>query len=142
MGRIAAENALGGNKPFDPTTAPRVIFTDPQVASVGLTETQAKDQGIEIQTTVMDLRPVTRARVEDREGIVKMIADSTGRLLGVHIVSPHAGEVIYAAHLALLAGLTVQDFVESYAPYLTYAESLRLTAQTFTMDVHKLSCCA
>ncbi len=142
MGRIAAENALGGNKPFDPTTAPRVIFTDPQVASVGLTETQAKEQGIEIQTTVMDLSPVARARVEDREGIVKMIADSTGRLLGVHIVSPHAGEVIYAAHLALLAGLTVQDFVESYAPYLTYAESLRLAAQTFAMDVHKLSCCA
>ncbi len=142
MGQIAAENALGGNQVFDPTLAPRVIFTDPQVASVGLTEAQAREQGLDPQTTVVDLGPVARARVEEREGILKIVADPQGRLLGVHIVAPRAGEIIFAAHLALRAGMTIQDLVESYAPYLTYAEALRLAAQAFTVDVHKLSCCA
>jgi mercuric reductase len=120
-----------------------VIFTDPEVAAVGLTEARAREPGYEVRSVVMDLDVVARARVEGRQGRVKLVLEEkTGRLLGVHLVMPRAGEAIFAAHLALKAGMTVQDWVDSFAPYLTYAESLRLAAQAVEMDVHRLSCCA
>ncbi len=144
MGQIAARNALGvARETFDPTLSPRVIFTDPEVAAVGLTEARARAQGYGVRSVVMDLEVVARARVEGRGGRVKLVMEEkTGRLLGVHLVMPRAGEVIFAAHLALRAGMTAQDLVDSFAPYLTYAESLRLAAQAADVDVHRLSCCA
>lgn len=143
MGQIAARNALGvAEETFDPRLAPRVIFTDPELASVGWTEKQAREQGYQIQTTVMDIRISARAQVEDRKGQVKLVLDPSERLLGVHLLMPQACEAIFAAHLALKAGMRAQDLVESFAPYLTYAETLRLAAQTLQTDVHKLSCCA
>ncbi len=144
MGQIAARNALGvGREVFDPRLAPRVIFTDPEVAAVGLTETAAREQGKDVQTAVMDLDVVARARVEGRAGKIKLVLEAaTGKLLGVHLVMPRAGEAVYAAHLALRAGMKAADLVDSFAPYLTYAEALRLAAQAVAVDVHKLSCCA
>jgi len=144
MGQIAARNALGMSREvFDPHLAPRGIFTDPEVAAVGLTEMAARQQGYNIRTVVMDLDGVARARVEGRTGKMKLVLEaSTGRLLGVHLVMPRAGEVIYAAHLALRARMTADDLVDSFVPYLTYAEGLRLAAQAIAVDVHKLSCCA
>jgi len=143
MGQIAAHNALRVKRErFDPGLAPRVIFTDPELASVGFTEVQARKQGYEVRSVVMDLDVVARARVEGRVGRVKLVLDPSDRLLGVHLSMPRAGEAIYAAHLALKAGLRAQDLVDSFAPYLTYAEALRLAAQALDTDVHNLSCCA
>ncbi|MBI4561100.1 MAG: mercuric reductase, partial [Candidatus Rokubacteria bacterium] len=66
----------------------------------------------------------------------------TGRLLGAHIVADEAGEVIQAATLAVKFSLRVQDLVETFHPYLTMVEGLKLAALTFQKDVSRLSCCA
>ncbi|MFQ5875659.1 MAG: mercuric reductase, partial [Dehalococcoidia bacterium] len=79
----------------------------------------------------------------DTRGLFKLVADAeSDRLLGAHILAENAGDVIYAATLAIKFKLRVSDLVDSFAPYLTMAEGLKLAAQTFSRDVAKLSCCA
>lgn len=74
---------------------------------------------------------------------MKIVADSeTDKVLGVHILAESAGEVIQAGVYAIKFGLMVTDMAETWHPYLTMAEGLKLAAQTFTRDVAKLSCCA
>lgn len=144
-GALAAKNALGAaQQKIDLRTVPGVTFTAPSIATVGLTEEQAKTEGYEVKTSVLPLDAVPRALV-NREtiGAFKLIADAkTLKILGVHIVAENAGDVIYAATLAVKYGLTVQDLRESLAPYLTMAEGLKSAALTFDKDVSKLSCCA
>ncbi len=145
QGGLAVENALtGANRPCDLTALPGVIFTDPQIATVGLTEAQAQAAGHEVKTAVLPIDAVPRAQVNyEVVGIFKLVADATtSRVLGAHIVAGNAGDVIYAATLAVKHGLTVADLVESFAPYLTMAEGLKLGALAFDRDVAKLSCCA
>ncbi|MBX6340929.1 MAG: FAD-dependent oxidoreductase, partial [Thermomicrobiaceae bacterium] len=144
-GKLAAENALAGaGKALDLTAVPSVIFTEPQVAAVGLTRAQAEDAGYEARSVTLPIEAVARARVNfETAGVVSLVADATsGRLLGAQIVASNAGEVIYAATLAVKFGLTVEDLQESFAPYLTMAEGLKLGAIAFDRDVAKLSCCA
>lgn len=144
-GGIAAENALNGaGKVYDLFALPRVTFTDPQVASVGLMEAQAKGKGFKVDTAVLDLKNVPRALASrDTRGLIKLVADQeTRRLLGAHVLAADAGEVIQEATLAIRFGLTVQDLVETFHPYLTMVEGLKLAALTFNKDVAKLSCCA
>jgi mercuric reductase len=123
---------------------PRVTFTWPQVASVGLTEAQAKEAGHNIAISILPLEQVPRALVNQQtSGIVKLVADATSRrLLGAHIVAENAGDVIYAATIAIRLGATLSDITTTFAPYLTMAEALKLAAQGFEMDVSRLSCCA
>ncbi len=145
QGGLVADNALNGaNRPCDLTALPGVIFTEPQVATVGLTAHQAEALGHQVKTAVLPIDAVPRAQVNYQDvGIFKLVADATtDRVLGAHIVADNAGDVIYAATLAVKHGLTVADLVESFAPYLTMAEGLKLGALTFDRDVSKLSCCA
>jgi mercuric reductase len=93
---------------------------------------------------VVPAKEVVRARVNRRpEGLFKLVADGrTGRLLGAHLVSEQAGEAIYGAVLAVKYGLKVEELAESFAPYLTMSEGLRLAALAFSREVARLSCCA
>ncbi|ABG04726.1 Mercuric reductase MerA [Rubrobacter xylanophilus DSM 9941] len=144
-GALAADNALGGaGREVDLSALPGVIFSDPQVASVGLTERRARERGLEVQSSVLPLEAVPRALVNhDTLGVIKLVAEAgTGRLLGAHMVAENAGDVIYAATLAVRFGLTVSDLAENFAPYLTMSEGLKLAAQAFGRDVSRLSCCA
>ncbi|MUG73308.1 mercury(II) reductase [Paenibacillus validus] len=144
-GRIAADNAIGGlEKKVNLEAVPSVTFTSPSVATVGLTEEQAKAKGYEVKTSILPLDSVPRALVNrETTGVFKLVADSKSlTVLGVHIVAENAGEVIYAATLAVKFGLTVEDLRDSLAPYLTMAEGLKLAALTINKDVSKLSCCA
>jgi mercuric reductase len=144
-GALVADNALSGTeRSLDFSALPGVIFSDPQVATVGLTEQQAREQGREVETSVLPLEAVPRALVNhDTLGVIKLVADAqTNRLIGAHIVAENAGDVIYAATLAVKFGLTVSDLTGNFAPYLTMSEGLKLAAQTFGKDVSKLSCCA
>jgi mercuric reductase len=129
---------------MDYTALPRVTFTSPNIAAVGLTDEQARAAGHACECRVLELEHVPRARVNlDTRGLVKIIADSSnGRVLGVHVLAENAGDVILAGVYAVKFGLTVDDLADTWAPYLTMAEGLRLAAQTFTRDVSKLSCCA
>lgn len=144
-GGIITDNAIGGlNKKIDLSVVPAVTFTNPTVAAVGLTEEQAKEKGYDVKTSVLPLDAVPRAIVNrETTGVFKLVADAeTLKVLGVHIVSENAGDVIYAASLAVKFGLTIEDLTETLAPYLTMAEGLKLAALTFDKDISKLSCCA
>ena len=144
-GGVVADNAIGGlNKKLDLSVVPAVTFIKPSVATVGLTEEQAREEGYDVKTSVLSLDAVPRALVNrETTGVFKIVADAkTLKVLGVHIVSENAGDVIYAASLVVKFGLTVDDLKDSLAPYLTMAEGLRLAALTFDKDVSKLSCCA
>ncbi len=144
-GTVAAENALMGlHRRLDLEALPRVTFTDPQIASVGLTEQGAREQGYDVRVSVLPLEHVPKAlAARDTRGLIKLVADgATDRLLGAHIVAPEASEVIQIAVLAMKAGITVTQLAGMLFPYLTLAEGLKLAAQTFEKDVTKLSCCA
>jgi mercuric reductase len=144
-GGLAAENALSGvGRVFDLTALPHVTFTDPQIASVGLTERQAREKGLRVQTSLLPLDHVPRAlAARNTKGLIKLVAEEgAGRLLGAHVLAAEAGEVIQEATLAIRFELTVQDIAETFHPYLTMAEGLKLAALTFKKDVSKLSCCA
>src|SRR5699024_12449966 len=118
--------------------------TSPGAATVGLTENQAKDNGYAVKTSVLRLDAVPRAIVNrETTGVFKLVVDATTlKVLGVHIVSENAGDVIYAATLAVKFGLTREELTDSLAPYLTIAQGLKLAALTFDKYISKLSCCA
>ncbi|HEY5579158.1 MAG TPA: FAD-dependent oxidoreductase, partial [Acidimicrobiia bacterium] len=144
-GSIAAENALRGtSRKIDFGTMPRVTFTTPSVASVGMTEAEALDAGHRVMTSILPLDVVPRALVDHAaEGLVKLVADEvTGRLLGAHVLAEGAGDVIQAAVMALRYRATVDEIADTYHPYLTMAEALKLAAQGFRKDPRTLSCCA
>jgi mercury(II) reductase len=143
--KIAAENALNGDgRRYDRAAMPAVVFTDPQGASVGLTEAKARAQGLDVRTTVLPLDQVPRALVaRDTRGLIKLVAErASGRLLGAHILAPEGGECIQTAALAIKHGMTARDLAETIFPYLTTVEGLKLAALSFEQDVTKLSCCA
>jgi mercuric reductase len=145
QGNLAADNALNGaGRAVDLRTIPRVTFTDPQIASAGLTEIQARDQGLDVKTSVLPMSSVPRAIVNrETRGLIKLVADaSTDEILGVSILAESAGEVIQAGVMALKYRATVGEIAETFHPYLTVAEGLKLAAQTFSKDVAMLSCCA
>ncbi|WP_294946518.1 mercury(II) reductase [Sulfurivirga sp.] len=144
-GKTAARHMLGDCcARQDLAVLPQVVFTDPQVATVGLTVEQAAAQGIEADSRRLPLEQMPRAQAQgSRHGFVQLVAErGGGRLLGAQIVAPQAGEMIEAAALALRAGMTVRDLAGELMPYLTWAEGLKLCAQTFFKDVSRLSCCA
>jgi len=144
-GAAAAENALASSDArLDVRSLPRVVFTDPAVAQAGLTEAEAGELGLAVETRVLPLSAVPRALVNgDTRGLVKLVAEAgSGRLLGASMLADGAPDAIQAAVLAIEHGLTVGELAASWAPYLTMAEAIKLAAQTFTRDVAKLSCCA
>ena len=143
-GTRAAINMLGGDAALDLSVVPAVIFTDPQVATVGLSEAQAQAQHIETDSRTLTLDNVPRALANfDTRGFIKLVAEkNTGRLLGAQILAAEAGEVIQSAALAIRKRMTVAELAGELSPYLTMAEGLKLCAQTFTKDVKQLSCCA
>jgi mercuric reductase len=145
QGALAAENALlDAGRPVDLSALPRVTFTAPQVASVGVTEAAATAAGRNVKTSVLPLDAVPRALVNrETTGLVKLVADAdTDRLLGATVVGEAAGEVIQSAVLAVKFGISTAELATTFHPYLTMVEGLKLAAQTFTRDVHRLSCCA
>ncbi len=143
--RIAAKNAMNNTSlAYDNSIMPAVVFTDPQVASVGLTEAQARVQEIEVRTSVLTMENVPRAlAARDTRGLIKLIANGeTGRLIGAHILAAEGSDTIQTAALAIKTGMTYEELGAMIFPYLTTVEGLKLAAQTFDMDVKKLSCCA
>lgn len=144
-GQLAAENALAGaGRVYDVSYIPRITFTDPQVASAGLTEAQARERGYEVRASNLPMVHVPRAlAARDTRGFIKLVVNAaTDQLLGAHILAPEAGEMIQSAVLAIRFGLTARQLRETMFPYLTNAEGLKLAAQALEKDVAKLSCCA
>jgi len=143
-GTRAAINMTGGDVALDLGAMPAVVFTDPQVATVGYSESQAHHHGFKTDSRLLTLDNVPRALANfDTRGFIKLVADAdSGRLLGVQAVAPEAGELIQTAALAIRNRMTVKELADQLFPYLTMVEGLKLAAQTFNKDVTQLSCCA
>jgi mercuric reductase len=143
-GARGAINMTGGEAALDLSAMPAVVFTEPQVATVGLSEADAHRENIETDVRTLSLNNVPRALVNfDTRGFIKIVAEAgSGRLLGVQTLAESAGELIQTAAIALRAHMSVQELADQLFPYLTMVEGLKLCAQTFTKDVRELSCCA
>ncbi|HFV2350192.1 TPA: mercuric reductase, partial [Escherichia coli] len=143
-GTRAAINMTGGDAALNLTAMPAVVFTDPQVATVGYSEAEAHHDGIKTdsRTLTLDNVPCALANFDTRGFIKLVVEEGSGRLIGVQAVAPEAGELIQTAALAIRNRMTVQELADQLFPYLTMVEGLKLAAQTFNKDVKQLSCCA
>ncbi len=145
-GKLAARNALSEGEPRAVHYAPLpwVVFTDPQLAGVGLDEVQAALQGFEPETTTLSMSEVPRAIVaRDTRGFIKLIRDKrTNRLLGGRILAPEGGELLMELAMAIRNEMSAGELIDMLHPYLTLSEGIRLAALTFDQDVSMLSCCA
>jgi len=143
-GTRAAINMTGDEATLNLSAMPAVVFTEPQVATVGLTVAEAEKQGIRAESRTLPLENVPRALVNfDTRGFIKIVAEAdSGRILGAQILAQEGGEIIETAALAVAKGMTVNELADTIFAYLTMAEGLKLCAQTFTRDVKELSCCA
>lgn len=143
--KLAAKNALSGDSlRYDNSAMPAIVFTDPQVASVGLTEAAARSAGHNVRISTIGLDQVPRAlAARDTRGLIRLVADAnSGKLLGAHILAPEGADSIQTAALAIACGMTVQQLAATIFPYLTTVEGLKLAALAFDKEVAKLSCCA
>jgi len=144
-GKVAALNALDGDRlRYDDSAIPWVVFTDPQIAGVGLGEATARAAGHRVKTSTLPLDQLPRAlAARDTRGLIKLVADAdSDRLLGAQILAPEGADSIQTAVLAIRHGMTARALGETIFPYLTTVEGLRLAAQGFERDVASLSCCA
>lgn len=143
-GAVAASNALeSAGKTIDYDAIPAAVFTNPQVATVGLTEEEEMRRfgACSCRTVPVSRIPKARAVNEDR-GLIKMVAHpETGRVLGVHMVAPNAAELIHEAALAVKFGLTVDDIIDTVHVFPTLSEGIKLAAQAFTRDISVMACC-
>lgn len=146
QGGIAARNALsaGPVKAVDHRVIPRVIFTDPEVGVVGMTEAEAIAAGHRCWCNTIPITLVPRAgAIRDTRGIIKMTADAdSNEVLGVSMVGHNAGEVIHEAAMALKYRATIPDFIDLLHVFPAMAEALKIVAISRFKDPARLSCCA
>ena len=144
-GNIAVNNAFSLSKSsVDYASLPWVVFTDPQIAGAGMDEVEAEKKGIPFDVSKLDLTHVPRAlAAQDTRGFIKLIRNTeTDRLIGARVIALEGGELIQQLSMAIKFGISVKDLAESFYPYLTLGEGIKLAAITFGKDVSKLSCCA
>ncbi len=143
-GTRAAINMTGGDAAIDLSAMPAVMFTDPQMATVGLTEAEAHFNNIETDSRLLPLENVPRSLANfETRGFVKLVMEEgSRRLIGAQILAPEAGEMIQTAVLAIHHRMTIEELAGQLFPYLTMVEGIKLCAQTFSKDVKELSCCA
>jgi len=131
QGKVAAEVLAGRPAAFDNMAIPAVVFTDPEIAWCGLSEAQAKDQGLTVKIAKFQWAASGRAATIGRaDGLTKLVADSaSGRVLGVGIVGPGAGELIAEATLAVETGALVEDVAVTIHAHPTLSEGLMEAAE-------------
>jgi len=143
-GTLVAENAISDTKnAIDYNTVPYTIFTDPQLAGVGLTEDEQMKQNGVCACRTVSFENVPKAIIMHRtEGLIKMGIDpKTKQILGIHILAPNAGELIAEAMMLVKNKNTIDDVVNSLPMFPTLSESIKIVAMSFTKDISKLSCC-
>ena len=143
-GTRAAINMVGGDAALNLHVMPAVVFTDPQVATVGLTQEMARAQGLVVDARTLALENVPRALANfNTQGFIRLVVEHpSGRIVGAQMLAAEAGEVIQTAAIAISRRMTVGELADQLFPYLTMVEGLKLCAQTFTNDIKQLSCCA
>ncbi|MBI5739489.1 MAG: dihydrolipoyl dehydrogenase [Nitrospirae bacterium] len=136
-GLVAAENAVGGNAEIKLDVIPAAIFTSPEIASVGLREHQVKDKGINYKVGRFQFRALGKAHaMGEISGMFKIISDAaTDKILGAHIIGPHASDLIHEVAVAMEGGLTVKDIAHTIHAHPTLAEGIMEAAE----DVHGMA---
>jgi len=139
-GKVAAEVVAGHKAGFDALTIPSVAYTDPEIAWMGLTENQAKQQGAEYDKAVFPWAASGRSLSMGRkEGITKILCEKeTGRILGAGMVGPNAGELIAEAVLALEMGADAEDISLTIHPHPTLSETFAFAAEMITGTITDL----
>lgn len=132
-GRVAAENATGGKRQIDYRSVPNVIFTRPEVAGVGLSEAEARRQGADVKVSQFAFSANPRARLlGEGDGLVRLVCEAqSGRVLGVHLMGPHATDLIAEGALAVQAGLTADDLAWTTHAHPTLPEAMLEAALGF-----------
>jgi dihydrolipoamide dehydrogenase len=125
-GEVCAEVVAGKKAAKDWVTVPGVIFTDPEIATAGLTEAEAKEQGFKVKAGRYPFAALGRAiSIGETDGFVKIVMDTdSGRVVGVHIVGPSASDLISEAVLALETVATAEDIALSIHPHPTLGEAM------------------
>ncbi len=144
-GALAVENALTDKKKRrDYRALPWVIFSDPQVAGVGMDERQAKTAGIDAHAVTLQMDQVPRAlAARDTRGLITLVRDrATDQLLGGRFLAPEGGELVMEISLAIKYSITATELAGTFHPYLTNSEAIKLAALSFRKNVDQLSCCA
>jgi pyruvate/2-oxoglutarate dehydrogenase complex dihydrolipoamide dehydrogenase (E3) component len=115
----------------DYSVLPTAIFTDPELGAVGLTEHEAREQGLDVATATHPLANVTRSQyVAERHGLYKLVyAPDTRRVLGIHVVSRGASDIVQGLSVALRLGLTVDDLARSHHVYPSWGEGVKSAAE-------------
>ena len=122
-GEVAAENALGHRRAVDYTVVPNCIFTMPEIADVGLTEKQCKEMGVDYVVSRFPFNINGRAlAMGEPDGQIRLICEKRGRVLGMHVMGPHASDLIAEGALAMKMGATAQDIAETIHAHPTLAE--------------------
>lgn len=143
-GTVATLNALSKKRlSINKNEIPSAVFTDPEVASVGLTDAEANGKGLRCSCNVLRLSLVPKALIiNDTKGAVKIVIDyKTHKILGMHILAPNAADLIHEGTLAVKFGLTIDEIIDTVHVFPTLSESIKLAAQSFYADVSKMSCC-
>ena len=137
QGLIAAENIMGADKKFDQSIVPAAIFTSPEIGSVGLREHQAKEKGLDYTTGEFQFRALGKAHaMGEISGFIKIIAEKkSDKILGAHIIGPHASDLIHEFAVAMHGGLTVKDIAETIHAHPTLSEGLMEASE----DVHNMA---
>jgi len=132
-GRVVAENVTGGRRAVDYRSVPSVIFTRPEVASVGLTEAEARVQGAAVKVMRFPFSANPRAQIlGETEGLVKLVCEAgSGRVLGVHLMGPHVTDLIAEGALAVQVGATADDLAWTTHAHPTLPESMLEAALGF-----------
>lgn len=127
-GLVAAANIMGHDETMDWKAVPNCVYTEPEVASVGMTEQQARDKGYPVKVGTMPFRPLAKAQaINQREGFVKVVADEKyGEILGVHIIGPHATDLIHEAVVSIQLENTVEELMKTIHAHPTLAEAIGL----------------
>jgi mercuric reductase len=144
-GNLAAENAILGNRrKSDLNIVPWVIFTDPQVCGVGVSEAQAKASNIEYDVSTLTLDNVPRSiAARDTRGFIKLLRRTgTDQLIGARIVASEGSELLMELSLIMKYNIPLSEVGKTLHPYLTLSEGIKLAVQAFDKDVKSLSCCA
>ncbi len=144
-GSLAVENMFNEQpKKKDYSVFPWVIFTDPQVAGVGMDENQAYENKIDYDVSTIWLKDVPRSiAARNTKGFIKLIRDKeTDKIIGARILASEGSELLMEISLAIKYGITVKELKQVFHPYLTLSEGVKLAAISFDKDVKKLSCCA
>ncbi|MFP3189929.1 MAG: mercury(II) reductase [Thermoproteota archaeon] len=142
-GTVAAMNIAGQESKMDYLSIPWAIFTNPSVASVGYLESEAVEKFKVCSCRVIELSDIPKGLIiQERKGLIKLVIDpNSGKILGVHSLSPYSVEFIIEGALAVKYGLTIWDIIDSVHIFPTISEGIKIASQSFIRNIERMSCC-